>query len=75
MSTEAEPERPENPVDAALREFRNAWYGGMNPDVQEFCRIRPECGLELRARIENFLFVVRSLKEINEKTRQGSQWG
>ncbi len=52
-------------IETALRAFRAAWYGGQKPDVDEFCRSRPECGPELRARIENFLFVVRSIDNLS----------
>ncbi len=64
MSCNTTPEKPEDPIETALREFRAAWYGGKNPDVEDFCRGRSECGPELRARIENFLFVVQSLIRI-----------
>lgn len=44
-------------MEALVEAFSEAWFSGSPPDVDEFCRSHPECGQELRRRIEIFLFV------------------
>jgi len=58
-------------IETALREFREAWYCGQRLDVDEFCRDRTACGTELRARIDNFLFVVLSLDGLTSLINEG----
>jgi len=50
-----------DPLEAALASFREAWYKGERPDPKTFCENHPECGSTLREKIENFLFVVSEL--------------
>jgi len=40
---------------AVLDEFCEAWFAGDRPDPDAFCRDHPDCGPELRQRIESFL--------------------
>ena len=53
-------------LDSALAAFRKAWHSGERPDPDRFCQSHPECGPELRARIENFLFVAEGLPEAGQ---------
>jgi len=46
-----------DPVTAALAEFRDAWFSGQRLDPETFCRDFPECGPELRVKIDDFLYV------------------
>jgi eukaryotic-like serine/threonine-protein kinase len=56
-------EMPDHPIKAAMAEFREAWVSGKQPDLEAFCQSHPECGPELRARIQNFLFTVGGFPE------------
>jgi len=56
----------QDPIEAARWEFSEAWYAGGNPDVDEFCRRHPECGPELREKIEDFLFVAQRLPGVGQ---------
>jgi len=42
-------------IEAALDEFCEAWFVGERLDPNTFCQSHPECGPELRERIESFL--------------------
>ncbi|MEW6744852.1 MAG: protein kinase [Planctomycetota bacterium] len=54
--------QPQDPLDAAFAEFRDAWIDGERPDPDEFCRAHAEYGQALRSRIDNFLFVADALR-------------
>ncbi|HKB16490.1 MAG TPA: serine/threonine protein kinase, partial [Planctomycetota bacterium] len=53
MTEEAQERRA--PIAAALDEYASAWLLGAAPEPDEFCRRHPECGPELRRRIQDFL--------------------
>ncbi len=48
---------PADKLEKALGLFYEAWHAGMRPDPDAFCREHPEAGPELRAEIDNFLFM------------------
>jgi serine/threonine protein kinase len=50
-----EAQAPRSPIAVALDEFASAWLQGAAPDPDEFCRRHPECGPELRRRLQDFL--------------------
>jgi eukaryotic-like serine/threonine-protein kinase len=56
-------EMPDHPIKIAMAEFREAWVSGKQPDLEAFCQSHPECGPELRARIQNFIFTVGGFPE------------
>ncbi len=51
------PELPsrQSPIEVALGRFAAAWLEGKAPDPEQFCRAHPECGPDLRPRIDAFL--------------------
>jgi len=49
--------QPDDPIEAALAEFRETWSAGKRPDPDRFCQDHPECGPELREKIDDFLYV------------------
>jgi len=59
-------------LDACVDEFGAAWYAGDRIEPEEFCRRNPECGPELRNRIEEFLFVAEGLGTIESRSRTDS---
>lgn len=48
-------------LSAARARFRDAWFAGDAPDIDAFCRQHPECGPELREKLEDFLYVMGHL--------------
>ncbi|HKE00413.1 MAG TPA: protein kinase, partial [Planctomycetota bacterium] len=48
-------------TEEALDQFARAWLDGRAPDAGEFCAAHPECAVELRERIDGFLFVASGL--------------
>ncbi len=61
-ATMQEPENPDDPMARALNQFIKAHYDGKAPDIDEFCRHRNECGIELREKIDDFLFTAKSMR-------------
>jgi formylglycine-generating enzyme required for sulfatase activity len=61
----AEKNRPNknDAVKAALIEYRAAWFAGEREEPAAFCRSHPECGPELRNRIDDFIYVAESLHD------------
>ena len=55
------PKHPTDPVEAALAEFHRACTSGECPDLDAFCEEHPECGPELREKIEDFVFMMAAL--------------
>ncbi len=53
-----------SPEEEAFQEFWRLWTKGERPDPESFCRDHPEGGPGLRARIEEFLFVVRAMEPV-----------
>lgn len=62
----------DDPVASALSSFRKALYDGETPDPETFCRKHPECGSELREKIENFLLVVSELEALSSLSHDGT---
>jgi hypothetical protein len=60
-------------IEGALVAFQNAWLEGKRLDPDRFCLEHPECGGELRARINNFLFVQESLSQFGRSCRNSTQ--
>jgi len=58
------------PLEAVLLEFSRAWHAGRGPDPDSFCRRHPECGPELRAAIDDFLFVAEKLPGSDRLNRE-----
>lgn len=72
MSSRREtPQLNQDPVEAARWEFSEAWHAGENPDVDAFCSRHPECGPELREKIQDFLFVAQRLPGVDQADRHG----
>ena len=57
--------RPKDPVERAFSAFTQAWFAGENPDKEAFCAAHPAEGQALRKEIEDFLYVVEGLQEID----------
>ena len=58
MTPNPEHGKYEDPVEAALELFREAWFAGERLEPKAFCRSHPECGPELKDEIEDFLFTL-----------------
>ena len=43
-------------LEAAAKEFEDAWFDGQAPRVDSHCARYPECAAALKKRIEDFLF-------------------
>jgi len=54
--------RQEELLEKAIAEYREAWADGERLDPGAFCREHPECGVELRGRLDRFLFVAEGLR-------------
>ncbi|MFH2000404.1 MAG: protein kinase, partial [Planctomycetota bacterium] len=67
----------EDPVERALFAFEEAWFSGTHPDPETFCLNHPECGPELCAAIQDFLFVADRLpkKGRNHASEAGKRIG
>jgi len=63
MTSIDEKESGEGPLRSALDEFYEIWLSGANVDPDRFCEAHPQCGPELRAEIEDFLFVAPGIPE------------
>ena len=63
MSTQDESKKHDDLTEAALEAFREDWFSGKCKDPETFCKDHPECGPELRTRIEDFLFVATGLSD------------
>ncbi|MHC4946593.1 MAG: serine/threonine protein kinase, partial [Planctomycetota bacterium] len=55
---------PEDPLEAAMFEFREAYISGTPPDPDEFCKNHPECGPDLRRAIDDFLAMMAGLQKV-----------
>ena len=62
MATENEAGKPD-PTRTAFSEFCEAWFSGIRPDPEVFCKCHPDCSPELRVMIENFIFVDQGLSD------------
>lgn len=61
-----------DPVDAAFTEFREAWNDGKRLDPDTFLSEHPECGDELRNRIERFTYVAEGLSSLRNERDEDS---
>jgi len=54
-----------DPIERAFSEFNEAWFQGKKLDPKTFCQRYPECGPELRSKIDNFILVMQALSQDN----------
>ena len=65
MTSGQPPDATDDRIESVLEEFCEGWFAGDRPDPDAFCQNHPECGAELRQRIESFLDAARSF--VHEK--------
>ncbi len=68
MTGAGETSKSRESLDTAIDEFAAAWVEGKAPDPEAFCRAHPDCGPELRLRIDRFLAGMRGLTPAAEST-------
>lgn len=61
-----------NPVESAFDEFCEIWFSGERMDPAAFCQSHPECGPELRERIDSFLLVNQKLSKAGKDESTGA---
>ncbi|MHC4944283.1 MAG: serine/threonine protein kinase, partial [Planctomycetota bacterium] len=49
-----------------------SYFSGEHPDLEEFCNRYPECGSELRERIENFIFIEQGLTDAGMRDEESN---
>lgn len=64
-----------DPIHAALEEFREAWFSGKPVDVEAFLAAHPECGPGLRGEVEGFLLVAEGLPRVDRGSPDGKPLG
>jgi tetratricopeptide (TPR) repeat protein/tRNA A-37 threonylcarbamoyl transferase component Bud32 len=60
MTSGDPPSTAKDRIETVLNEFCEAWFAGICPDPDSFCRDHPECEPELGQRIASFLDAARS---------------
>ena len=59
-------EEAHDPIEAAFTEFREAWNDGKRLDPETFISTHPECGDELRKRIDRYIYVAEGLRSLRD---------
>ena len=59
--------RSNDPLEAALLEYQDAWYSGNRIDPNRFCKSHPECGEELSVLIDHFILVAEGFSAASKQ--------
>jgi serine/threonine protein kinase len=65
-------EKSQDPVDTAFAEFHEAWFADKPLDPDAFCQSHPECGPQLREKVETFLLVTEGIAGLGTKEKEWS---
>lgn len=67
MTAQHSNEKPEESLDALVDAFCNEWLAGKRPDIEAYCRQHATQATELRAKINDFLFVAEGISQVEQK--------